>query len=252
MPQRASKHRAIIFDLFDTLVLFNPQKVPTTVVNGQTIRSTAPISFQVFQQHYPTISFPQYQEALGTVSTDIAREREETLREIHSEERFRRLFVRLGITDGNETLEQRQAVMLAHMHALGAATECPAQHRELLTQLREHGYILGVLSNFDHTPTAQKLLHNYGLAKFFAVIAISADLGWRKPKLAVFLHVIERLGIRPEEGLFVGDSWTADVLGSAAVGLTPVWVNRKGQPIPDDAPSALQVITSLGGLRIEA
>lgn len=245
MFRKTRNYRAIIFDLFDTLVLFNTKKIPTFTLNGQTIRSTAARSFQVFRHYYSTISFVRYQEALQEVSQEITREKEETLREILSEERFRRLFVRLGIPDGEETAHQRQAIMLAHMQTLAGATECPDQHRTVLAQLREAGYTLGILSNFDHTPTARKLLQDYGLEEFFEIIAISADLGWRKPKPEVFLQVVEKLDIRPAEGLFVGDNWQADVVGAAAVGLTPVWVNRKGQAVPDKVPPLLQIITTL-------
>ncbi|RMF86153.1 MAG: HAD family hydrolase [Nitrospinota bacterium] len=241
-------YRAILFDLFDTLVLFHPQKLPTVMRHGRQVRSTAPISFPVFHRYYPAIPFARYQEALIAVSREIAQEKEETLREIPSTERFRRLFARLGIPENRETVRQREAVLSTHMHTLQQATGCPTCHRDLLAQLRARGYRLGLLSNFDHAPTARQLLHRYGLAPLFDVIAISVELGWRKPKAETFLHVVEALGIRPEEGVFVGDNWKEDILGAAAVGLTPVWINRKGQPVPAERPASLHVIRSLGEL----
>jgi len=47
----------------------------------------------------------------------------------------------------------------------------------------------------------------------------SSELGVRKPHPAIYLHVLELLGVAPDAALFVGDRLREDVAGPAALGM---------------------------------
>ena len=67
-----------------------------------------------------------------------------------------------------------------------------------------------------------------------------------KPDPGLFAHALERLEIAPEQAIYVGDNYYADVIGARRAGLGPVLYDPD-QVFPDaDCP----VIRSIGELRL--
>jgi HAD superfamily hydrolase (TIGR01549 family) len=95
-----------------------------------------------------------------------------------------------------------------------------------LTALKGHGYILGVVTNrhYGGKPFYDDLQF-MGLLDYFEYehMAISADLGIRKPNPDIFLHALNRLKVRPEEAAMVGDSLKADVVGAKMLNMVAIW-----------------------------
>lgn len=95
-----------------------------------------------------------------------------------------------------------------------------------LAALRERGFLLGVVTN-RHWGGQVFLddLRAIGFLDYFAPehMAVSADLGVRKPNPAIFLYVLNNLGIAPQEAVMVGDSLSADVAGAKGLDMIAVW-----------------------------
>ena len=53
-------------------------------------------------------------------------------------------------------------------------------------------------------------------------------MGIRKPDSRIFWHATGLLGREPEECLYVGDSYTADVVGGKKAGVQVCWFNPGG------------------------
>lgn len=94
--------------------------------------------------------------------------------------------------------------------------------RRTLIKLRQR-YHLGLLSNFTHAPAARAIMDKNGLSPFFDVILISGDLGYRKPHPIVFKELMEKMGVRNSEMIYVGDDPEPDLIGPKQVGIVPVW-----------------------------
>ncbi|MER3601311.1 MAG: hypothetical protein C4339_01165 [Nitrososphaerota archaeon] len=84
---------------------------------------------------------------------------------------------------------------------------------------RQKGYRLGLVSNFSYAPFLRARLEGLGLSGFFEVLAISHEVGYRKPHPAIFRFALERLGCAPEEALMVGDTPSEDVYGARKLGM---------------------------------
>jgi putative hydrolase of the HAD superfamily len=97
---------------------------------------------------------------------------------------------------------------------------------DTLVALRERGFKLGVISNFDSRLFG--LLNGFDIAQFFDPIVISTQAGAAKPEGAIFAQALSRLGLLAEEALHVGDSLHADIVGAHAAGLMPVLIDRRG------------------------
>ena len=95
-----------------------------------------------------------------------------------------------------------------------------------LAGLQQQGFLLGVVTNrlWGGKPF-QEDLHTLNLLNYFDPphIAISADLGVRKPNPAIFLHALNALSVPPEQAVMVGDSLTADIAGAQALGIFSIW-----------------------------
>jgi len=109
-----------------------------------------------------------------------------------------------------------------------------------LRRLRAAGIAVHVLSNSDGAYQRAKLAA-VGLGELAADGFYSGELGVAKPDPRIFRLAASRLGRAPGELVYVGDRWDVDVLGSAAAGLRPVWLDRQGTgPGPVPVPEAVR------------
>ena len=87
--------------------------------------------------------------------------------------------------------------------------------KETLKRAQTEGYRMAALSDF---PIGVKL-KAMGIEDKFEVIISSEDIGHFKPSLTPFVALYEALGLRPEEILYVGDSYRKDILGAKNAGM---------------------------------
>jgi len=95
--------------------------------------------------------------------------------------------------------------------------------RELLKKASTN-FKLGLISNFTYAPVIYVGLRRLAINRFFNAVLVSADVGWRKPNRRIFEEALRRLGVRPEETVYVGDSPLEDIKGGKAVGMKTVFV----------------------------
>ena len=91
----------------------------------------------------------------------------------------------------------------------------------LLEELRKQ-YHIGVITNGPSEGQFRKLEHT-GVLPYVETILISGEVGVAKPDPRIFRMAAERLGVKPEECVFVGDGFQLDVIGAKKAGMTPVW-----------------------------
>ena len=95
-----------------------------------------------------------------------------------------------------------------------------------LAALKERGYLLGVVTNrhYGGEPFHEDL-QEMGLLDYidYAHMAISADLGIRKPHPEIFMHALRSLNVAPQEAAMVGDQLRADIGGAKALHIQAIW-----------------------------
>lgn len=222
---------AVLFDLFDTLVLFDRERLPELRVKGRAIRSTAGFLHEALRGFAPEVGLEDFVGALVGSWQEAERIRDSTDREVAAGERFHLLFERLGVDPAGLPPETVPTLLATHMRELSRAVVFPAHHAALLRALRRR-HRLAVVSNFDYTPTARLVLEREGVADLFETIVVSDEVGWRKPRAVIFETALGRLGIPAGEALFVGDRADIDVAGAQGVGMHAAWINRAREPLP--------------------
>lgn len=93
-----------------------------------------------------------------------------------------------------------------------------------LSGLEDDGFSLAVATN-NTKETAMAILARLDALKFFEFVATVSDTGKPKPEPDMLLLAAEKIGCKPEETLFVGDSSTDMITGQRA-GIKTVLVNR--------------------------
>lgn len=96
----------------------------------------------------------------------------------------------------------------------------PEDVRETLNGLKQAGYFMAVLSNRDKP--FQDVLINHGISDFFSFSLAGGEVDSYKPNTGLFEHALQRAGLAPNEAVYVGDNYFADVVGSRRAGLRPV------------------------------
>jgi putative hydrolase of the HAD superfamily len=91
---------------------------------------------------------------------------------------------------------------------------------QMLEKLRQGGYRLGVVSNFDYR--LYGILEGLRLSNYFDSITLSSEAGWAKPDPRIFTVALAQHGTAPEEALHVGDSADLDAIGARAAGIRAV------------------------------
>jgi 2-haloacid dehalogenase len=93
-----------------------------------------------------------------------------------------------------------------------------------LAKLKEH-YQLAIVSNIDNDLIALSVKQ---IPIEFDHIVTAQQVGGYKPSHENFLHVIERVGVEKERVLHVAQSLYHDIQPANELGLSNVWVNRRG------------------------
>lgn len=122
------------------------------------------------------------------------------------------------------------------------------RNRKILTLLRGR-YELGIVSNFYGN--LDKVFEDLGIRHFFACIVDSACEGVVKPDPRIFQAALDRVGVGPEEAVFVGDNPFRDMEGAKGVGMAHIWLaggdpQRREPCCPGDP--VIQSLDALGPL----
>ena len=88
-------------------------------------------------------------------------------------------------------------------------------------------YKLGVVTNFAYSPGAHRILDRIALRPFFKAVVISGEIGWKKPSQHIFKFALSKLSSKPEEAIFVGDDYEADIVGAKNVGMKTVFLSKE-------------------------
>jgi len=208
---------AVIFDLFDTLLLLEdlePHYEPCMrKMHRFLFKKGVDVSYDDFRRAYSDIRDRFYSESL------------KSLEEPHFNVRVAQTLEKLGYSFRVSDV----AVMGATM-SFADEFMCHVQpDKDAIYVLQElhKKYKLGLISNFGIPECGRKLLEVFGLKEYFDFIVISAEVNQRKPSPKIFKNALQRLGVDASRAVFVGDTLDLDVIGAQSVGMKTVLIKRK-------------------------
>lgn len=219
-------YRAVLFDLFDTLVPGQPAKVWR-----QTYTDMAAV-LEVEDEPFHAAWYEAFEARMTGELRD-------------TEEQIRTILRRVGETASDPQIEEAVRIK---QRFLTKALQPRHDTLETLEGIRSRGLELGLVT--DCSWEAPRILDAGPLGPIFDARACSALLGTRKPDPRMYLHVLEQLGLPPEAGIYVGDGNSHELLGARELGMTTVWVdNGERQQFKERwSPDGDHSVTQLGQL----
>ena len=125
-----------------------------------------------------------------------------------------------------DRVEELVRVYRAHNEPLHASIDCFAGVEDVLLRLKEEGRQLGIVTA-KRRATVDLAFARLPIEQFFDVVVGGDETAEHKPHPAPLLLALERLGARPEDAAYVGDS-PFDMQAARAAGVTAIGVSWGG------------------------
>jgi putative hydrolase of the HAD superfamily len=191
-------YRAVVFDFFGTLTR-SIRRGPQHAAIARTLGCDPEIVRNVLDRTF-------HSRARGTFGSAEA-----TLRWVTEQ------------AGGHPGRSQLRAAVPARVDALRADTRLRADAVSTLAAIKARGLGTALISDCTHELPA--FLPKLPVAPLLDVRIYSVELGICKPDPAIYLAACARLGVAPEECVYVGDGGSHELSGAAAVGMTAVRLN---------------------------
>ncbi|MBO0795981.1 MAG: HAD-IA family hydrolase, partial [Ktedonobacteraceae bacterium] len=221
--------RCILFDIGDTLWT----RISDTTALQQLEEQASRRALDILAQHLPPSTCPANDHALDkqlykAIGNELHRQKKrQPLREPDMATIITAALLQLGFPPIDYTVGTilAEALRIRNIQARALFPDVPAS----LAELRSRGFVLGIVTNrsYGGQPFYEDL-REFDLLDYFDYqhMAISADLGLRKPDPGIFLHALNSLAIPPQKAAMVGDSLRADVYGAHQLGMLTIWKPR--------------------------
>ena len=192
------KYKAVIFDLFGTLVpSFTEREYRQILGQMAEILEVPPPAFEAAWSE-------TFSESILGVIPGIAEK-----------------IILTGRRMGREFVKDKVAAAADLMAGYSARCMQPRLGApEVLSQIRRKGLKIGLVS--DCAPDAPELWKKTVLAPLVDVTVFSCLVGLRKPDPRIYRLAIRQLAVDPAECLYVGDGASRELTGALEVGLRPI------------------------------
>ena len=152
------------------------------------------------------------------------------------EHHFDKLLLRLGEEHTghlNRALVIASGVAAYHDTKFSQLRPFPGVH-ELLTELKQVGLRLGVITHGLAVKQAEKLIRLKLLPYFDPdAIFISGQIGISKPNPKLYQFALNAMGLQPHEAMYVGDNPLNDIVPPKSLGMITVWARAAAKQLTD-------------------
>jgi putative hydrolase of the HAD superfamily len=240
----AERYAGVLVDLFGTLVHVDAAALSEHEVGGRRVRTTLGRWLRLVEDAIPGVTVDAIGRAATATNAEVAAERATTHLEPPSRERFRRLLVRLGL-EAERARELSPLIAREHMSGIADATVLPAAHLDLLEAIRARGGRIAVVTNFDDTTGAYRILRRHGVLERVDAVVVSEAVGLRKPHPLMVRVALCELDVASEAAVMIGDTFAEDVAAARAAGVDAAWIDACAAGVPAGKPPPRYVVARL-------
>ena len=203
--------RAVFFDFGDTLVSLSPAKEELFVEAARSVGLA--LSLAAVKRAYQIVDFHH------KYSSVHLKDRAGFYRSYNQQ-----LCEAMGISSHFNELQPELVAHFRDNKRWQSLEDVP----QILSRIQQSGIPLGLIANWNRDLPG--LAEQLGVRQFFATIVSSQEAGVEKPDPAIFERALGdlALSVENETVLYVGNEYSADVLGARGAGLTPVLIDRNG------------------------
>lgn len=206
---------AVLFDLFDTLVLIEGGETfyepALKKLHESLTQSEINVEYDIFRQTYFEVRDKLYDESA------------QAMEEPHFNVRIAQTLEKLGHEKVKHEIVSEATMSFAN--EFGRYVRLDPDTLPMLSELKGN-YKLGIVSNFAIPEWVQSLLNKLSLSDFFDTIIISGAVNKRKPSQEIFQRALNAISVDASRTVFVGDTPSMDVKGAKNAGLRAVLIER--------------------------
>ena len=208
---------AVLFDLFDTLLIFEDEKIYYPIV----LRKLYDFLFN----NGMDIPFEEFCRVYFNIREKIYSESFVTLEEKHFNFRVSQTLKELGFNvDEDDKIVQDATLTFAE--ELKRYVRPDVNMYFVLEKIFKK-YKLGMISNFGIPKMIWDLLKELKLKSYFDVVIVSAEAKIRKPNPELFMKALKILNVEPSNAIFIGDRLDIDIMGAKSVGMKTILIKRR-------------------------
>ncbi|MDR3226067.1 MAG: YjjG family noncanonical pyrimidine nucleotidase [Prevotellaceae bacterium] len=216
------KYKHILFDLDRTLWDFDTDTRNTIKEIFYDYGLDKKIDFDEWYATYKTHNIRLWEDyAQGKVTKAVLRDT-----------RFYLAFNDFGIDDKNLGIEFGKKFV---EQSPDRTTLFPNAH-EILTYLSGKNYQLHVVTN-GFNEIQFKKLEATDIKKYFNKIFTCEDIGYNKPHIKFFNHVLSSLNSSKKDAIIIGDDFVSDILGAMKFGINQIYFKPEYLPEPPIKPT---------------
>lgn len=203
------KYRAVIFDLFGTLIpSFSEREYREKVKQLALVMRAPPADF--WRLWHSTIK----ESLLGILPS--------------LEAKIACICRELGIKTDASKIEEAKRIFYAYE----AENMLPRREASVvLSRLKSIGVKTGLIT--DCSSEGPELWKNTPLAPLFDVAIFSCLVGMQKPDPRIYHLALQKLAVEPQDCLYIGDGGSTELTGASRIGMKAVQLRVPGEDDPD-------------------
>jgi len=212
--------KAVMFDCYNTLLRYESEEDRVGIwkmMNG-TIQYTTGCKIQITPKKLEKL----YKEECVKEEKECISKRG-IYAEVSLERAWYQVLIKLDIPKEMAEEKAEDMLLLHRLYARKQKYLFPNVKEELL-KLKEQGIKLLLLSNAQNCFIYNEL--SAEVRRLFDVVLISEELGIKKPSKKVFGLAFEKLNMKPEETVFVGDSAEDDMIPTGELGCHCIMITK--------------------------
>jgi HAD superfamily hydrolase (TIGR01549 family) len=209
----------LIFDLFGTLVDYQPNRAQLTF----------PRSHNLLVQVDASISYERFIDVWEAIFQRLEIAAQNSAREFHMDQAAVQLQQDLSLDVDDLWLQKFVALYIQEWSApivpIPGATG-------LVKRLANH-YQIGLISNTHYPPMVYRIIESLGLAGLFQITLLSAEFGVPKPHPQIFEEALSQMKVDADQSVYIGDSYEHDYRGATGVGIDCYLIGKHAR-VPKD------------------
>ncbi len=215
--------RAVFFDFVNTIAEFHDLSFADTSRNLHQLLVDAGYD----------VSFSQFHQSYTEVIKGYTTIRNELYKEVSNLDFIVATLKHLGI-EVNPLDPRLKSIVNAYFIPFRESLRVFPGTRDTLATLKDDFHLkLGLVSNFTIRHAIHEFLKHLDLESFFDVVIVCSEVEIRKPHPRIFEIALEKMSVKPDESVFVGDDIDCDIAGANNIGMLTVQI-RSPTPPPID------------------
>tara|TARA_Y100001970_G_scaffold70127_1_gene89272 strand:- start:530 stop:1237 length:708 start_codon:yes stop_codon:yes gene_type:complete len=210
-----SKVTHIIFDMFNTLYKFDPEREETQINAAKQIELNISKAVIIKALSKADIWFAK---ETSKNSMHLMNEKEKDL--FYSN--YERILFNYA---GYKITDRESSTLWDYVKNTKSTLKLFNDAENILNKLKNKNLTTGIVTNFDSD--GKSLSKSLNLPNLIDYVITSKDAGASKPSKKIFEYSLKIMKINAEDCVFVGDQIDTDIIGAQNAKITPILIDRK-------------------------